>query len=261
MREFLDILGRGTLILSDRIGSFTMFMGKIIRTLVTTRPKIRQILLQMENIGIGSLSITILTGAFTGLAFALQSYIGFSRVGTEEFIGLVVTLGMTRELGPVLTGLMVTGRCASAMAAEIGTMRITEQIDALQTLCIDPYQYLIVPRILASTIMMPCLTIVSMICGIIGGYLLCIYSLGLSPESYINIIQERVALSDITGGLFKAAAFGFIFSWVGTYKGFMTSGGSQGVGRATTESVVLASIILLVANYFLSSFLFQTGLA
>lgn len=259
--SFLDALGRGTLIFCDKIGSFIVFFANAVIVLFTTRLKVRQVFQQMEAIGVESLLIVFLTGSFTGLAFALQSYIGFSRVGTEEFIGLVVTLGMTRELGPVLTGLMVTGRCGSAIAAELGTMRITEQIDALKTLCIDPYQYLIVPRILASTIIMPFLTLFSMFCGIVGGYLLCIYSLGLNPETYINVIVERVELSDVTGGLIKAAFFGLFFSWVGCYRGFNTSGGAQGVGRATTQSVVLGSIIILISNYFLSSFLFQSGIS
>lgn len=259
--SFLDAIGSGTLIFCDKIGSFIVFLVRIIVTLFTTRLKYRQVLQQMEMIGVGSLGIVLLTGAATGLAFALQSYIGFHRVGTEEFVGLVVTLGMTRELGPVLTGLMVTGRCGSAMAAELGTMRITEQIDALKTIGIDPCQYLIVPRVVASTIIMPFLTLFSMICGIVGGYLLCVYSLGLSPESYVKIIVERVELKDVTGGLIKSAFFGFFFSWVGTYRGFFTSGGAQGVGRATTQSVVLGSIIIVIANYFLTSWLFQSGLA
>lgn len=258
---FLDAVGKGTLLFCDRIGTFILFLFDAFVVLFTTRLKFRQLLLQLENIGVGSLLIVFLTGSFTGLAFALQSYIGFSRVGTEEFIGLVVTLGMTRELGPVLTALMVTGRCGSAMAAEIGTMRISEQIDALKTLCIDPIQYLVVPRILASVLIVPCLTVVAMLCGILGGYFLCTYSIGMSSETYTRIIYERVELSDITGGLIKAACFGLILSWVGTYYGYLTSGGAHGVGRSTTQSVVIGSIIILIANYFLSSMLFQTGIA
>jgi phospholipid/cholesterol/gamma-HCH transport system permease protein len=260
MRAF-DAVGRTAIRVCNGVGDFVLFFVRAVSVLLTTRLKGRQVLDQMEIIGVGSALIVFLTGSFTGLAFALQSYIGFSRVGTEEFIGLVVTLGMARELGPVLTGLMVTGRCGSAMAAEIGSMRITEQIDALTTLRIDPYQYLIVPRMVASTIIMPFLTIFSMICGIIGGYLLCVYVLSLNPESYINVIRERVELSDITGGLIKAAFFGLFFAWVGTYEGFTTTGGAQGLGRSTTRSVVIGSIIILISNYFLTSWLFQSGVA
>ncbi len=259
--SFLDNVGKGTLIFCDRTGRFILFLGRVVKTLFTTRLKFTQVVVQMKMVGVDSSLIVFLTGSFTGLAFALQSYIGFSRVGTEEFIGLVVTLGMTRELGPVLTGLMVTARCGSAMAAELGTMRITEQIDAIQTLCIDPYQYLVVPRILASTVIMPFLTVFSMMCGIVGGYLLCVYSLGVNAESYTRVIVERVELSDVTGGLIKSAFFGLFFSWVGTYQGFYTSGGAQGVGKATTTSVVMGSIIILIGNYFLSSWLFQSGIA
>jgi phospholipid/cholesterol/gamma-HCH transport system permease protein len=257
----LDSAGRTALNMCNGVGDFVLFFVRAVSVLLTTRLKVRQVLYQMESIGVGSSLIVFLTGSFTGLAFALQSYIGFSRVGTEEFIGLVVTLGMTRELGPVLTGLMVTGRCGSAMAAEIGSMRITEQVDALSTLCIDPYQYLIVPRIVASTLIMPFLTVLSMLCGIVGGYLLCVYVLFLNPEQYIDIIRERVELSDITGGLIKAAFFGLFLAWVGTYEGFTTTGGAQGLGRSTTRSVVIGSIIILISNYFLTSWLFQTGVA
>lgn len=259
--RFLDAIGNTTLGLCSRIGKFVLFFVTAVRTLFTTRLKFKHLLAQMEYVGVGSFTIIFLTGSFTGLALALQSYIGFSRVGAEEFIGLVVTLGMTRELGPVLTGLMVTGRCGSSMTAEIGSMRISEQIDALRTLRVDPFQYLVVPRILASTIIMPFISIFSMMCGIIGGYLYCIYALGLNSEAYISIIQERVEFSDITGGLIKSAFFGLFLSWVGTYQGFYTSGGARGVGASTTRSVVVGSIIILISNYFLSSFLFQTGLA
>jgi phospholipid/cholesterol/gamma-HCH transport system permease protein len=259
--QTINWIGAKTLEICDTIGHFVAFLMTVIKTLFTTRLKTDQTLKQMEYIGVGSFVIVFLTGSFTGLALALQSYIGFSRVGAEEFIGLVVTLGMVRELGPVLTGLMVTGRSGSSLAAEIGSMQITEQIDALKTLRVDPYQYLIVPRIVASTCILPFLTIFSMICGIIGSYIFCTYMLGLNNEMYISIIQERVMLSDITGGLIKAAFFGLIFSWVGTYNGYQTSGGARGVGIATTQSVVVGSIMILAANYFLSSLLFQTGIA
>jgi len=191
------------------------------------------------------------------MVFALQSYIGFQRVGGEQFIGAVVALGLIRELGPVLTGLMVTGRAGSAMTAEIGTMHITEQIDALRTLRINTLQYLSVPRILASTIILPCLALFAMICGIIGGYVVCVHVLGLSPEDYTSSIRTYVEMKDIRGGLIKTAVFGLILAWVGTYKGFATEGGARGVGIATTQSVVLGSIMILISNYFLTKFLEQ----
>lgn len=254
-------IGKTTLSILTTLGDFTLFLVRAVSTALTTKIKMKQVIMQLESIGVGSWTIIFLTGSFTGLALALQSYIGFHRVGAEDFIGLVVALGMARELGPVLTGLMVTGRCGSAMAAEIGTMQITEQVDALKTVCIDPFQYLIVPRIIAATFIMPFLAIFSMICGVIGGYLFCVHVLELNAENFIAIIQERVELSDITGGLIKSAFFGFILSWVGTYNGFRTTGGARGVGISTTRSVVVGSILILIANYFLSSLLFQTGVA
>jgi phospholipid/cholesterol/gamma-HCH transport system permease protein len=209
----------------------------------------------MERIGVESVNIVVLTGSFTGMVFALQSYIGFQRVGGEQFIGAVVALGMIRELGPVLTGLMVTGRAGSAITAELGTMTITEQIDALITLRINPFQYLVVPRMLGATIIMPFITIFAMICGIAGGYLVCVYVLELSPEDYLNNIRTYVEISDIRGGLIKAAFFGLILSWVGCYKGYNTTGGARGVGRSTTQSVVTSSIMILIANYVLTKML------
>ena len=255
--QLVDALGKFFLHICEMLGNFTMFLFKAARTLVTTKLKLGKTLAQINRIGIESLAIVVLTGSFAGMVFALQSYIGFQRVGGEQFIGAVVALGMLRELGPVLTGLMVTGRAGSAIAAEIGTMRITEQIDALQTLRINTFQYLVVPRIIAGTIILPFLTLFAMICGVIGGYVICVHVLELSPEDYINSIKSYVELSDIRGGLIKASAFGFILTWVGTYKGYRTHGGARGVGISTTESVVVGSILILVSNYFLTKMLEQ----
>lgn len=249
-------LGRQTIIFFDDIGRFSLFFIDSVKTFLTSRPRIHMLFEQMTTIGVDSLSIILLTGAFTGAVLALQSYIGFKRFGAEEFIGPVVALSLTRELGPVLTGLMVTGRAGSAMTAEIGTMQITEQVDALKTLCVNVQQYLVVPRILGATIILPFLTLFSMICGIIGGYLIAVNVLMLNGEQYISGIKTFVELSDITGGLIKASVFGLIMSWVGCYKGYYTRGGAKGVGIATTQSVVLSSIMILIANYFLAAMLF-----
>lgn len=248
-------IGHLVLELCRIIGSFILFLGSILYALCTTRPKIEKIFFQLNRIGVESFNIIVLTGTFTGMVFALQTYIGFQRVGGEQFIGAVVALGLIRELGPVLTGLMVTGRACSAIAAEIGTMRITEQIDALVTLRINVFQYLIVPRVVAGTFIMPFLTLFSMMFGIIGGYCVAVYVLDLSPEDYRNSIRNFVELSDIVGGLIKAAVFGFILTWVGSFKGFYTKGGAYGVGRATTQSVVQSSIMILIANFFLTKLL------
>jgi phospholipid/cholesterol/gamma-HCH transport system permease protein len=255
--QFVEYIGAFTLELVEEIGGFSLFFIRALRVLFTYRLKTIKTFEYMERIGVESFNIAILTGSFAGMAFALQSYIGFQRVGGEQFIGTVVALGMIRELGPVLTGLMVTGRAGSAIAAEMGTMSITEQIDALRTLGINPFQYLVVPRIVAAVIIMPFLTLFSMFCGIVGGYVICVYVLQLSGETYISNIKASVEMSDIIGGLLKAAVFGLILSWVGTYKGFYTRGGARGVGVSTTQSVVISSIMILVSNYFLTKFLEQ----
>lgn len=250
-------IGSLALRICNRIGNFVIFFGHAIRTLFTTKFKWRKFFFQANRIGVESLNIVVLTGSFTGMVFALQSYIGFQRVGGEQFIGAVVALGMIRELGPVLTGLMVTGRAGSAITAEIGTMRITEQIDALQTLRINTLQYLVVPRMLAGAFVLPCLTLFATLCGIIGGYIISVHVLELSPEDYVTSIKNFVELADIRGGLIKSGVFGLILSWVGTYKGFYTSGGARGVGIATTQSVVASSVMILITNYFLTKILEQ----
>ncbi len=249
-------LGHTLLGLCSTMGGFALFFRDFMYALFTTRLQITKLFSQMEQVGIGSLVIVALTGTFTGAVLALQSYIGFKRYGGTELIGPLIALSMTRELGPVITGLMVTGRAGSAMAAELGTMRITEQIDALVTLNINPLQYLVIPRILASTVIMPFLTVFSMACGIIGGYIVCIYSLGLNSQQYMEGIRKYLEFSDITSGLIKSAFFGLIISWVGCYKGYVASGGARGVGLSTTQSVVMGSILMLLANYFLTSLLF-----
>ncbi len=257
IERIVNAVGMRTLYFCALVGNFVLFLWRAIRTLFTSRPKFAKILYQSNRIGVESSLLVMLTGTFTGMVFALQSYIGFQRVGGTQFIGTVVALGMIRELGPVLTGLMVAGRAGSAITAEIGTMRITEQIDALVTLRIDTFQYLIVPRILSGLFILPCLAIFSMICGIVGGYVICVYVLSLSPEDYVNSITNFVELADVRSGLIKSCAFGLILTWFGTYKGFYTHGGARGVGKATTQSVVLSSITILITNYFLTKLLEQ----
>ncbi|NRB21211.1 ABC transporter permease [Candidatus Dependentiae bacterium] len=257
VKEWITHIGEAVINTCNSVGIFTLFLIKSIRILFSKKLKVKKIIDQLEHIGVNSLPIVLLTGTFTGMVFALQSYIGFQRVGGEQFIGAVVALGMIRELGPVLTALMVTGRAGSAIAAEIGTMRITEQIDALQTLRINPVQYLVIPRILAGTLVLPFLSIFSTMIGIIGGYFICVNILELNGEDYINNIRTYVEMKDIIGGLIKASVFGFILTSVGSFKGFYTTGGARGVGLSTTQSVVVGSISILISNYFLTKLLEQ----
>jgi len=248
----------GSLVISPctSIGRFMLFFYQTMCALMRTKPKYGKIFEQMNVIGIQSLTITVITGTFAGAVLAYQSFDGFHRFGGEQLLGTLVALTMIRELGPVLTGLMVTGRAGSSIAAEIGTMRISEQIDALDTLRINPFQYLIIPRIVGATCIMPFLTLFAMIMGICGGYVVSTMFLGLSPEEYTTHISEHVDLLDIMGGLVKSAVFGCIIAWVSCYKGFNTVGGARGVGIATTQSVVSSSILIIIANYFLAMVLF-----
>jgi phospholipid/cholesterol/gamma-HCH transport system permease protein len=218
--------------------------------------KINYIFKQMELIGVNSVLVVVITGTFTGMVLALQSYYGFRKFAAEGLVGATVALSMTRELGPVLTSLMVTGRSGSAMAAELGSMRVTEQIDALVVMALNPVKYLVVPRVIASLVMLPFLTIVSDFVGVAGGYLVGVKMLGINEGSFMNNIIKHVELEDIYNGLIKAAVFGVIMSVVSCYKGFYTQGGAEGVGRSTTEAVVLSSVTILVTDYLLTSLLF-----
>jgi len=218
--------------------------------------KLSYIFKQMEFIGVRSVFVIILTGAFTGMVLALQSYYGFKKFGSEGLVGATVALSMTRELGPVLTSLMVSGRAGSAMAAELGTMRVTEQIDALTAMALNPIKYLVTPRIIAAFLVLPVLTVISDFIGIIGGYLVGVKLLGINEGAYIDKMIKFVELNDIYNGLVKSAVFGVILSIVSCYKGFYAKGGAEGVGRATTEAVVASSVTILVTDYILTSFMF-----
>ena len=218
--------------------------------------RIRLYFKQMEFIGVNSLFVVALTSLFTGMVLALQTFYAFSMFGAETLVGATVALSMTRELGPVITGLMVTGRAGSAICAEIGTMRVTEQVDALTVMAINPVQYLVLPRIVAGVIMLPLLTIISDVMGLLGGYLVGVQLLDIHGGMFMNKIQEHVTLADVYNGLIKASVFGGILTLVGCYKGFYTRGGAEGVGRSTTQAVVMSSVLILVSDYFLTALMF-----
>jgi phospholipid/cholesterol/gamma-HCH transport system permease protein len=198
-----------------------------------------------------------LTAFFTGGALALQIYVGGNRFGAEAVVPNIVVLGITRELGPVIAGLMVAGRVAAAIAAEIGTMRVTEQIDALTTLSTNPIRYLVVPRLVAAVVTMPVLVLVADAIGVFGGYVVATRSLGFNGSIYIKNTLDFVTNGDVRSGVIKVAVFGFIIALMGCYNGFHSRGGAQGVGAATTNAVVTSSILILAANYFLTSILFS----
>ncbi len=216
----------------------------------------RQIARQMIDIGYFSLPVVGLTTLFTGMVLALQSNAGFSRFEAEGAIATVVVLSVTRELGPVMAGLMVAGRIGAAIAAELGTMRVTEQIDALTTLSVNPYRYLIVPRLIAGTLMLPLLVLTGDIIGIFGGFVVSVYRLGFTPANFIHQSWQYLEARDVASGLWKSAMFGFIITLMGCYNGFNSKGGAQGVGAATTNAVVTASILILVSDYVMTGIFF-----
>jgi len=218
--------------------------------------RIRETFRQMQYVGVGSFLIISLTGTFTGMVLALQTYSAFVTFNAESLVGATVALSMTRELGPVLSGLMVTARAGSAMAANLGTMRVTEQIDALYAMATEPVHYLVVPRVNASVLMLPVLTIMGDAIGIIGGWLVSVGLFGANSYLYMDRTFQFLEVNDITSGLIKAAFFGLILSATGCAKGFYTSGGAEGVGRGTTSAVVTACLYILLSDFFLTKILF-----
>jgi phospholipid/cholesterol/gamma-HCH transport system permease protein len=253
----LAIIGRLFLSFLAAIGDLTLFAGRAIALGVSGPFYPRAILRQMVDIGYYSLPVVGLTAIFTGMVLALQSHTGFSRFEAESAVATIVVLSMTRELGPVLAGLMVAGRVGASMAAEIGTMRVTEQIDALTTLSTEPFKYLVWPRLIAGLLMLPLLVIVADIIGVFGGYIVGIYKLGFGPYEYINSTFEFLETQDVVSGLVKAAVFGFLVALMGCYQGYNSRGGAQGVGAATTKAVVSASILILTANYVVTELFFS----
>jgi phospholipid/cholesterol/gamma-HCH transport system permease protein len=253
----LAAVGRVALSLCQSVGEVLLFAGQAILGGLRGPVYPRQIFRQMLDIGYYSLPVVGLTAIFTGMVLALQSYTGFSRFEAASAIPTIVVLSMTRELGPVLAGLMVAGRVGASMAAELGTMRVTEQIDALTTLSTDPLRYLVFPRLVAGVLMLPLLVLVADIIGVLGGYLVSVYKLGFGPIEYINRTLQYLVADDVISGLVKAAVFGFIVALMGCYQGYRSRGGAQGVGAATTKAVVSASILILTANYAVTELFFS----
>ncbi|MFD2234145.1 MlaE family ABC transporter permease [Phaeospirillum tilakii] len=267
MTALLTALGRGGLGVLAQLGRvFLGFLAQIGRVSAftavalshTVRPPFypRLILRQMIEIGYFSLPVVGLTAIFTGMVLALQSYTGFARFSAEGAVATVVVLSMTRELAPVLAGLMVAGRVGAAMAAEIGTMRVTEQLDALTTLSTNPFKYLIAPRLIAGLLMVPLLVLIADIIGVFGGYLVGVYKLNFNSATYITRTWDYLEALDVISGLAKAAVFGFLITLLGCYNGYYSKGGAQGVGAATTNAVVSSAIMILVFNYLITALFF-----
>jgi phospholipid/cholesterol/gamma-HCH transport system permease protein len=253
---FLAAIGRAVLHLLATTGSVSLFAGQAMALSVRPPWHWRLIGRQMIDIGYYSLPVVGMTALFTGMVLALQSYTGFSRFAADSAIPTVVVISITRELGPVIAGLMVAGRIGASMAAEIGTMRVTEQIDALSTLATNPMKYLVAPRLIAGMTMLPLLVLVADVIGVFGGYVVAVHKLGFNPANYLKRTFEYLQVMDVVSGLVKAGVFGFLIALMGCYHGYRSRGGAQGVGTATTQAVVTASILILLSNYLVTELFF-----
>ena len=253
--DLVALVGRLALNMAAALGRFGLFLAQAVVFMLTPPFKARQLLSHIHFIGFNSLVIIVLTGAFTGMVLGLQVYLTLVRFGSEAFLGPAVALSLIRELGPVLAALMVTGRAGSALTAEIGIMRITEQIDALTVMALNPVRYLVAPSILAGLVTFPLMTAIFDTVGIFGGYLVGVELLGLSQGTYFGEMQTFVDLNDIMMGFWKSLSFGVLVTWVCTYKGFHVGHGAEGVAKATTDAVVLSSVLILVWDYFMGTVL------
>ena len=259
MDRALDVtagIGRAAIGLLRSVGAITLFALEAISHLLRPPFYGRLFLKAFIEIAWFSLPVVALTAIFTGMVLALQSYTGFARFNAEDAVANVVVLSITRELGPVLAGLMVAGRIGAAFAAEIGTMRVTDQIDALTTLSTNPMKYLVAPRLLAGTLAMPLLVVVADTLGVMGGWLIGTQQLGFASGAYLKATFDFLQFWDVASGLVKAAVFGFIVTLMGCWCGYNSGGGAQGVGRATTSAVVSSSILILASDYILTSIFF-----
>ena len=255
--SFVDKLGRVVLNFFRATGKLGIFCGQTVYHCVTPPFYLKAVLAQMIEIGFYSLPVVALTTLFSGMVIALQTYEAVSQFSAEGAVAMVVRVAVIRELAPVMAGLMVAGRIGAAMAAEIGTMRVTEQIDALSTLSTNPFKYLIAPRVLAGVVMLPILVLIGDVIGICGGYMIGVYKLDFNATTYLTNTWEYLKPMDIISSMTKAGVFGFIITLLGCYNGFQSQGGAQGVGRATTNAVVSSSILILIFNYILTEMLFN----
>lgn len=257
--NFLAVIGRIVFSFLQAAGRLGIFATTAISHMFTPPFYFRSLLKQMMTIGYYSLPVVGLTALFTGAALALNIYEGGSRFNAESAVPSIVVIGLVRELGPVLCGLIVAGRVSASMAAELGTMRVTEQIDAMVTLSTDPFKYLIAPRIIATTLMMPfMLVIVADSVGVMGGFLIATGKLGFNPGNYMTTTMDFLEVADIYASLTKAAVFGFFIALMGCFHGYHSSGGAQGVGIATTNAVVSACILILLTNYMVTEMFFAS---
>ncbi len=255
----LDRVGKQTLGVLEALGSVVMLAGEVLRQVLSGRIHWRNAFVQMAFVGVGSLPIAILTGLSVGMVFTLQIANEFIRFGATSVIGGVSAIALVRELGPTLTGVVVAGRVGAAIAAELGTMKVTEQIDALVAMAADPIRFLVVPRVIACILMLPLLAFLADFVGIAGGLGIAVGVKGISSQTYLTSLQQLLGPDDITKGLIKAMIFGAVVGVIGCHQGLNTSNGAQGVGKATTNAVVYSLLTIFALNYFLSAWLFPGG--
>ncbi|HKZ57256.1 MAG: MlaE family lipid ABC transporter permease subunit [Nitrospirota bacterium] len=255
MGTLLRIIGLWTISQLRTIGHMFVFLLNSFYFIFIPPFKFRLLLRQIRFFGSKSMLVILLTGSFTGMVLALQLFYILRKFGSEALLGAGIALSLIRELGPVLSALMVTGRAGSALTAEIGMMKISEQIDALTAMALNPIRYLIVPNIVAALIVFPLLVAIFDVIGIFGGYLVGVEVLGISSGTYFSLMEDYVVMEDIMVGLYKSVSFGLIVSWICCYKGFYTGYGAAGVSKSTTEAVVLCSILILIWDYFLGAIL------
>jgi phospholipid/cholesterol/gamma-HCH transport system permease protein len=253
--DLIALLGASILEGLASLGRFVLFLLSALVYTVEPPYKPRLIIRQIRIIGSDSLFLVVLIAAFTGMVLGLQGYVTLAKFGSESALGTVVALTLVRELGPVLAALMVTARAGSAMAAEIGSMQVTEQIDAMTVMAVNPVQYLVSPRLLAGIISFPLLTAIFDVVGILGGYVIGVGLMHGPSAAYFNGIQDNLVAHDIMSGFYKSLVFGLVITWVCCYKGYHAARMSVGISRATTEAVVLSSVLVLVWDYFLTSIL------
>lgn len=254
----IDLIGYQAINACEEFGKFGLFLIQVLKTLLTRGCKIAFLMYQIVAIGIGSSGVVMLSGIAIGAVLAIQGYTGLHRFGGAErlFLGPLVFLSMAREFGSIVSSIMVIGRAGSAMTAEIGSMKISEQIDALVTLSIDPIHYIVVPRLVATVIVMPALNLFCVFMGVSAGYVIAVFSLGMNSDQYIESIHTQLVLSDINQGIIKSAIFGFISALICTYKGMNATGGARGLGEATTQSVVISCVTVLLGDYLLDAIFF-----
>ncbi|MBD3840217.1 MAG: ABC transporter permease [Epsilonproteobacteria bacterium] len=256
MTNIFGTIGKKTLSflsLFERFGAFIFFQLSLIPLIFKKPYRLREVVVQIDSIGAGTFGVILLTAFFTGMVVTIQLYDSFHKFGTEAFIGFTVFISIAKELGPVFGGLMLISRSISSMAAELGTMRVTEQIDALDCLSVNSKKYLLIPRILATMISLPILIIIFDFFGNLSAYLVSIYALGISENSYLSNIKQMVEFEDVAQGIIKGVIFGYLIGSIGSYMGYFAKGGAKGVGIATIKAVIYSAITIFAANYFISA--------